>query len=138
MTVHQSAYDESQGKPNLEVLQYLQDNWGSAEIAAAVRVEKVSITASGSSGVAASTIPVGAEIIAIENHCKATVGGGTARVRIAGGGANISDAMAMAVNDAVTRATTIDQTYKVVTVTGIEVVTNSDDDRGDVYIYYKK
>jgi len=137
MTIHQSAFDASQGSPNIEVLQYLQDNWGKDEISAALRVAKVSITASGTAGVAA-VIPVGAEILDVHCICKATVGSGSAQVRVGGAGAVISDALTMATNDALTRASSIDTTYNVVGSDGIEVVTNSDNDRGDVFITYKK
>ena len=138
MSRHQSYTDESQGSPNLEALQYLQDNWTKTEVKASVQVEKVSITASGTAGVTASGIPVGAEIIDVVVHAKATSGSGTVTVRIGGAGASITDAITMAVLDAIDRAATIDQTYKVVTTDGIEVVTNGDTDLGDVYIFYKK
>lgn len=137
MTGPKSAFDASQGSPNLGAIQYLQDNWGKDEISSAVRVAKVSITASGTAGVSAS-IPVGAEIIDTHCICKATVGSGSARVRVGGGGNNITDAITMATNDALTRASSIDTTYSLVGSDGIEVVTNSDNDRGDVYIFYKK
>jgi hypothetical protein len=137
MTIHQSAYDESQGSPNLEAMQYIQENWGPDQISAAVQVAKVSVTASGTSGVAA-TIPVGAEIMDMVVHCNASVGGGTARLRVGGGGANISDAVVMATLDAITRCASIDQTYKVVGADGVEIVTNADTNLGDIYLYYKK
>jgi len=137
MTRHQSYTDDSQGSPNLEALQYLQENWGIDEISAAVRTAKVSITASGTAGVAAN-IPVGAEIIDAHAICKATVGGGTARVRVGGGGSNITDAIAFATNDALARASSIDTTYSIVGSDGIEVVTNADTNLGDVFIFYKK
>lgn len=137
MTQYQGITDESQGNPNLALLQYLQDNWGPDEIPTALRVSKVSITASGTSGVAA-TIPTGAEIVDMVVHSNATSGGGTARLRVGGGGANISDAVTMAVADAVNRCASIDQTYKVVGADGVEIVTNADADLGDVYLYYKK
>jgi hypothetical protein len=138
MSKWKSYDDASQGNPNLAALQWLQDNWGKTEIKASVQVEKVTITSSGTTGVAAPGIPVGAEIIDVVVQAGATSGSGTAKVRIAGGGSDISDAITMAVLDAVTRASTIDQTYKVVTSTGIEVVTNGIADAGDVYIFYKK
>lgn len=138
MANYKSSYDESQGSPNLAVLQYLQDNWTLNDIKSSLQVEKVSVTASGASGVAATTIPVGAEIVNVVVQATATSGSGTATVRIGGAGSDISDAITMAVEDAVTSASTIDQTYKIVGADGIEVVTNADADLGDVYIYYKK
>jgi len=138
MSNYTGAYDTGAGSPNLQVIQYLQDNWSMDQIQASVQVEKISVTASGTAGVEATGIPVGAEIIDVVVHANATVGGGTARVRIAGGGSNITDAVAMAVTDAVTRCASIDQTFKVVTSTGIEVVTNADTNLGDIYVYYKK
>lgn len=138
MANYKSSYDESQGSPNLAVLQYLQDNWTLNDIKSSLQVEKVSVTASGASGVAATTIPVGAEIVNVVVQATATSGSGSVTVRIGGAGSDISDAITMAVEDAVTSASTIDQTYKIVGADGIEVVTNADADLGDVYIYYKK
>ena len=133
-----SAYDESQGRPNLGVLQYIQDNWGADEISASLRVEKVSITASGTAGVTTTDIPVGAEIVDVVVHANATSGSGTARLSVGGGGANITDAIVMATADAITRAGSIDQTYKNVVTAGVTVTTHADADLGDVYIHYKK
>lgn len=139
MTQHQSYNDASQGDPNIEALQYLQQNWGADEINSAVRTAKVSITAaaSGSSGVDA-VIPVGAEIIDVKCICKATVGGGTAQIKVGGGGAAISDAITFATADAVTSVGTIDTTYSTVGADGITVWTNADTNLGDVFIIYKK
>lgn len=138
MSNYKSSNDAGAGSPNLAVLQELQNNWALSDIRASVQVEKISVTASGTSGVAATNIPVGAEIIDVVVQCNANVGSGTARVRIGSAGSNITDAIAMETLDAVARCSSIDQTYKVVSADGIEVVTNSDDDRGDVYVYYKK
>jgi len=138
MANYNGAYSDNAGSPNLQVLQYLQDNWGSTEIAAAVRVEKISVTASGTSGVAGENIPVGAEIIDVIIHPTATSGGGTAQLTVGSGGAAISDAITCAVLDTIGRASSIDQTYKIVGLDGIEIVTNSDSDLCDAYVYYKK
>ena len=128
------------GKPSLNHLQYLQDHWAKADIDNALLCETVNITSSlsGTSGVEAAGIPEGATIVDVVVHTTTTVGSGSAQVKVGGGGAAISDAIAMATADAVARASTIDQTYKIVGEDGIEVVTNSDSDEGDVYIYYKK
>lgn len=139
MTEHQSAFDASQGSPNLEVLQYLQDNWGMTEIGQAARVDKIILTATtGTAGVAAANIPVGAEIIDVSVHCNVTNGGGTVTLRVGDGGADITDSITMATADAKTRASTIDQTYNVVGADGVEAYTNADADQGDVYIHYIK
>jgi len=132
--------DTNAGKPSLEHLQYLQDNWSKEQISASLQVEVVTFdaTTTGTSGVEAENIPVGATIIDVVVHPTASVGSGSARVRVGGGGANITDAIAMATVDTIGRATTIDQTYNVVGSDGIEVISNSDSDRGVVYIYYKK
>lgn len=126
-----------QGKPSLDTLQYLQDNWGRSEISASLQVAKTSITASGTLGVAV-VIPMGAEIVDMVVHGGATIGGGTARLRVGGAGSNISDAVVMATLDAITRCASIDQTFKVVGADGVEIVTNADTNLGDVYVYYKK
>lgn len=137
MSHYQGITDESQGNPNLALLQYLQDNFGPDVIPNVIYVSKVSITASGTAGVAA-VIPTGAEIVDMVVHSNADSGSGTARLRVGGGGANISDAVIMATADAVTRCASIDQTYKVVGADGVEIVTHADADLGDVYLYYKK
>lgn len=138
MANYKGPYDEGSGSPNLAALQYLQQNWTSTEISAAVRVEKISVTASGTAGVAATVIPVGAEIIDVIIHPTATSGSGTAQLTVGSGGAAISDAITCAVVDTIGRASTIDQTYKVVGSDGVEIVTNSDNDLCDAYVYYKK
>jgi hypothetical protein len=137
MTNYKSATDDAKGSPNTEAIQYLQENWGKSEIDASVRVARTEITASGTSGVAIS-IPVGATILDIIATPTVTNGGGTAKVRIAGAGADISNAITFAVVDTLTHASTIDQTYAKVSATGIEVVTNGDGDLGFVDVYYKK
>jgi len=138
MSNYKSSNDPAKGSPNLEAEQYSQSNWDKDKIAAAVLVEKISVTASGTSGVLATSIPVGAEIMDVYNQATATSGGGTVQLTVGGGGAAITDAMAMATLDAITRASTIDQTYKIVGADSIEVVTNADADLGDVYVIYKK
>lgn len=135
-----SAFGSNAGAPNLGAMQRLQEELTPTVIDSLLRVEVVQITSalSGTGGVSAENIPQGAEIIDVVVHAKATVGSGTAQVKVGGGGAAISDAITMAVEDALARASTIDQTYKTVGADGVEVVTNSDSDEGDVYIYYKK
>jgi hypothetical protein len=135
-----SAFGSNAGIPNLSAAQRLQEEFTPTVIDSLLRVEVVNIAAaiSGTGGVSAENIPQGAEIIDVLVQAKATVGSGTAQVKVGGGGAAISDAITMAVEDAIARASTIDQTYKIVGADGIEVVTNSDSDQGDVYIYYKK
>jgi hypothetical protein len=138
MSNYQSVDDPSQGVPNLGFMQYLQENWGKEEIESALRIDKISVTASGSTGIASATIPVGAEIIDVIVHPTSTNGGGTAQLKVGDGGAAITDAIACAVLDTIGKASTIDQDYKVVGTDGIEVVTNSDSDTCDVYVQYKK
>lgn len=135
---YKSATDESQGSPNLAHIQYLQDNWQAAQIAASVQVEKISVTASGSSGVTSTNIPVGAEIIAVDAIANATSGSGTATLSVGGGGASITNAITMAAVNVRTAATTITRATKLVTAAGVTVTTNADADLGDVYVYYKK
>jgi hypothetical protein len=138
MSTYKSSDNAAKGSPNLEHMQYLQDNWGQDEIAASLRVNKTSITASGSSGVDVSGVPVGAKIIDVIVHPTATSGGGTVTLSVGGGGADISDAIACAAEDTIGRAGSIDQTYKTVTSDGLTLTTNADADKGDVYIYYMK
>jgi len=137
MTIHQSAFDEGSGSPNLGATQVNQENFPPSVVTNILKVAKTSITASGTAGVAV-TIPVGAEIVDMVVHANATVGGGTARLRIGSGGANISDAVAMAVAGAVARAASIVQASKYVGAAGVELVTAADTNLGDVYIFYKQ
>jgi|WetSurMetagenome_2_1015567.scaffolds.fasta_scaffold01018_3 hypothetical protein len=137
MTIHQSAYGESQGNPNLEVLQYLKDNWGAAEISAAIRVAKASVVPSG--GNITVDIPVGAEIIDAVVQCTASNGSGSITLKTdASSPVTISDAIACVTLDNVARMGTIDQTYKIVSADGVIAVPNGDDDSGDIYVTYKK
>ena len=135
MTAHQDAYDESQGKPNLEVLQYLQDNWGKDEINASVRVAKV-VVASGTAGITA-TIPQGAEIFEVLAICTGSNGSGSMTVKD-GDDNDITDAIACATDKAIDRAATIDDDYNIVGSSGVKVVANGAGDLGTVYITYKK
>lgn len=135
---YKSATDAAKGSPNLEALQYLQENWGASEISASLRVEVINITTDATGGQTTTNIPVGAEIVDIVVCSAATNAGGTVTASIGGGGAAISDAIAMAVIDVRAAAGTIDRTYKIVTAAGITVTTNGAADFGDVYVYYKK
>jgi hypothetical protein len=123
-------------KPSLSDLQYLQDNWGKDEIAAAHRICKVVVATGGNVEVAA-TIPIGAEIIGARTVCTRTNGGGTMQVRT-GSDVAITDAMTCAVDDAVTYATSIANAgnINIVSSDGVEVIANSIDDGGIVYIDY--
>jgi len=133
MTIHQSYDDAGQGSPNLEGMQYLQENWARTEINAALRVDKVSV-ASGSAGIDAS-VPVGAEIIDVVVVCTGSNGSGSMTVKDADDN-DITDAITCATDKAVTRAGTIDDAYRVVPTDGVKVVANADGDKGDVYIHY--
>jgi len=137
MTIKQSAFDAGSGSPNLGAAQFQQEQLAPSVISNILKVSKVSITISGTAGVAA-VIPVGAEIVDMVVHANATVGSGTARLRIGGGGANISDAVIMAVAGAVTRCASIVQASKFVGANGVEIVTNADTNLGDVYLVYKQ
>lgn len=139
MTIHSGAFDKAQGKPSLAALQYLADNWGADEISASLQVCKVSVTASGSSVGAVADIPMGAEIVDIVVNCTESVGSGSMTVKTnADTPVAISNAIAAVTIDTMARAGTIDNTYKIVGADGIIVIANSDSDRADVYIYYKK
>lgn len=138
MSNYKSSDDAGKGSPNLEHMQYLQDNWGQTEVSASVQVEKIEVTASGSAGVTSTNIPVGAEIIDVVVYANATSGSGTATLSVGGGGSAITDAITMAVLDTRATAGTIDRTFKYATSAGVTVTTNADADLGDVYVFYKK
>ena len=138
MPGYQSATDASKGSPNLEAIQMFQDQLPLATLKNIIFVETVSITASGTTAVKAVNIPQGATIVDVVVHCTYSNASGTITVRKADAGASITDAIACETLDALDRAATIDQTYKVVGADGIECVANGADDKGDVYIYYKK
>ena len=138
MANYNSSTSDEKGSPNLEALQYLQDNWGEDEINASLQVEKVAIIASATGGQTTLNIPVGAEIVDIVAWSSVTSGSGTVTASVGDGGAAISDAIAFETEDTKDSAATIDRTYKYVTATGITLTTNGNGDLGDVYIYYKK
>jgi len=77
------------------------------------------------------------EILFVIAVCKATVGGGTARVYTSAGIA-ISNAVAMANEDVIAIATTVDQTYSTITKGDqIYVRTNGATDRGVICIVFR-
>jgi hypothetical protein len=127
------------GSPNLEAMQYNQEQITEQLINGQVSyVAKLSVTASATGGTTFTSVPVGAEIVDVTVHCTATNGSGSAKLTVGAGGADITDAITMATLDAVTRVGTINQTYKYVTADGVDVVTNGNDDRGELFVYYKK
>jgi hypothetical protein len=128
--------DGTNEKPSLEILQYIQENWGKTEIAAAARVSKVTVATGGDVGIA-SDIPVGAEIIDVHTVCIRTNASGTMQVKDGSGNA-VTDAMTCDTDKAVTRAATIDDDYTTVGSDGIKVFSNAWNDGGIVYIHYLK
>jgi hypothetical protein len=137
MTIHQGSYDESQGSPNLEVLQYLKENWGPSQISGSLQVAKASVVPSG--GNITVDIPVGSEIVDIVVQCTASNSSGSITLKTgADTPVSISNAIACVTVDTMARAGTIDQTYKIVSEDGLLAVPNADDDSGDIYVYYKK
>lgn len=137
MSKHQSSTDASQGSPNLEILQYLQENWGPTEVPTAMRVAKASVVPSG--GNIEVDIPIGATIFDATVICTASNGSGSITIKTnADSPVTITDAIACVTADVVARAGTIDSTYNIVTADGIIAVPNGTDDSGDVFISYKK
>ena len=128
--------DTNSGKPSLEQLQYLQDEWSSLKGSA--RVAKVTVATGGDVGIEAD-IPVGAEIIGATTVCFRTNGSGTMQVMT---GAvvpvAITDAMVCATDKAVIYAAEIDDASSVnfVGSDGIKVFSNAWNDGGIVYIHY--
>jgi hypothetical protein len=138
MTAHQSAFDESQGIPNLDAASFLQDNWTQENISASLRVAKTSIASTAVSGIAVD-IPAGAKIIDAHVVCTSTNGSGTMQVKTgAASPAAITDAMDCNTEGAIDRAATIDDAYYVVGADGVKIFSNGALDRGDVYIEYIK
>lgn len=136
MSNYKSAYDASQGQPNLDVLLYLQEQFPADVIASLPRVCKT--TVSGSAGVEAD-IPVGAEIIGATVICKKTNGSGTMTVKTgADSPVDITDAIACETDKAVDYAASIDDAYSVVGADGVKIFGNGAADYGDVYITYLK
>ena len=135
---HQSAYDESQGEPNLEVLQYLLDNWKPSDISASLRKVTTVIDSDASAGIAVD-IPAGAEIVDVVVLCQASVGSGTMQVKTgADSPAVITDAIDCETNHAIDRAASIDDAYNVVGADGIKIFSHASANRGTVTIFYKK
>lgn len=134
MSKHQGAYDTSQGNPNLEVLQYLQDNWDADAISSAKRVVKTSVI----SGVAGITVDIATGATIIDAHVICTASNGSGSMTVKNGANAITNAMACTTQDALARAATIDSTYQIVGTSAITVVANGNADAGDVYITYTK
>ena len=136
MANYNGSTSDEKGSPNIEALQYVQENWGQTEINASVRVARTTVTASGTAGIAVD-IPQGATILDVVVLSTDTIGSGTVQVKVTDGSA-ISDAITMETANAITRLGTIDPDYAKVGADGIELVTNGDSDEGYVDIYYKK
>jgi hypothetical protein len=140
----ESAFDASKGSPNLQAMQYLQENLTpevisdvKATVAATPKPVNVSITpitADGTAGVE-TDIPVGATIIDAFVVATATSSGGT--VTLKNGSDTIATAMAMAADGAVARmAAGVDDTKLVVGEDGVSVFAGQAADRGIVHILY--
>lgn len=137
--------DTSKGSPNLEALQFLQDNISPAdiekmkEIAESVikpiNVSKTVIAADGTGGVAVTDIPEGALIVDVMVISTATSASGT--VALTNGTDAVATAITMAVAGAVARlAAGVDSTKLVVSEDGLTLTTNGATDFGIVYIFY--
>lgn len=136
MTAPKSAYDSSQGSPNLGVIQYLQDNWTPDDINSTLHIVKTNINADATGGIAVD-IPVSAEIIDAWVVCTSANASGTMKVQTAGTVAHdVTDAMICAVNKVVVKAGTIDDDYNIVSEDGIQIVSHAAADRGFVFIAY--
>lgn len=136
---YDSAGASSKGSPNLEALALVQDQLidiiNNNQL---LYVEKLIVDATATGGTNFTSIPVGAEIVEVLVQCTATNGSGTLKLTVGDGGSDITDTIACATLDAIDRAASVDQTYKYVTSDGIDVVANGNDDRGEVYVSFKK
>jgi hypothetical protein len=138
MSKHQSYNDASQGSPNLEALEFLQNNFPPDVISGLLRTAKVSITTGGNAGVAVD-IPVGAEIMDVVVQCTRSNGSGSMQLKTnALSPVAISNAIAAVTEDVVARAGTLDMTYKYVGADGVAVFANAAADAADVFVVYKK
>jgi hypothetical protein len=138
MTQANTAFNKASGEPSLSALEYLQKNFGPDEIAATLRVCKVSVLTGGDAGISAD-IPMGAEIVDVLVQCTKSNGSGSMTVKTAAlSPVAISNAIAATTLDTIARAGTIDMTYKFVGADGIAVFANAASDAADVFIYYKK
>lgn len=135
MTRHQSYSDPSQGSPNLDAMQHLQDHYDVDSLQASLCVARTVV--SGTSGGVGVTIPEGARIVDAWCICTYTNASGAMQVKDGDGNA-ITDDMTCTTADALTRASTIDTTYAIVNDSGIEVESNAPADAADVYIAYLK
>ena len=135
MAGYDSASSANKGSANLGatalVIDQIADRINSGQMS---YVEKLSVTASATGGIAFTSIPVGAEIVDITVQCTSTNGSGT--LKLTDGTNDISDTIACATLDAIDRAVSIDQTYKYVGADGVTVVANGNDDRGDMYVFF--
>jgi hypothetical protein len=140
----QGSNDVSQGRPALDYLAYLQDNWTPDDIAdAKATVKKVklfAVTADASAGLEITGVPVGAVIIGV--HVIATAGNtlGTLKLRDNAASPNdITDAMVCATDKAVVYASSIDDAFYTVDADGLSVIAGGTDataTRGIVVIEY--
>lgn len=80
-------------------------------------------------------VPRGALVVDMWNVCTAANAGGTVKLNIIGG-ADVVDAMAMAVDNALTRGAVLNHANRVVPAAGVEVTTAAAGDRGLVYVAY--
>lgn len=139
MTAPKSAYDPSQGRPNLDVLQYLQGNWKPEDIDVAKNktvkcfVKNIP-TASHAAGtpvkITNDDIPAGAEIVKIEQ-----LGGASGDSFTITDGTNTVSVVAGSAANTFTLGTLV-KAYKIM---GDELVVTAADtsDTCDLYIYYK-
>lgn len=127
--------DTNAGKPSLETVQFLQDNWTEDEISSVLRIAKVQVVTGGNAGVAA-VIPVGATIIGAHVICTRASSGGTMTIKTgASSPVAISDAIACETDKAIDYAATA---TSVVGADGVKVFANAAADAGDVFIWYLK
>lgn len=91
-------------------------------------------TGSDTAPVVSTNFPVGATILDIIVHTIDTSASGT--VTVSDGTNDITDAIAMDTANAVTRASSIDQTYNVVTSDGLTFTAAGATDAGIVYVIY--
>jgi hypothetical protein len=138
MANYKSATASSQGSPNLEALQFIQEQLPAGVLSELTFTCKVSVTTGGDAGITAD-IPVGAEIIGASVVCTRASSSGTMTVKTgASSPVAITDAMACETDKAVDYAATIDDATHVVGVNGVKVFANAAADAGIVYIQYRK
>ena len=130
MTKPLGAFDEAQGSPNLEALQFLGKNMKADQVVNIAAMLPLTIDVAGNGGLT-FPVPFDCEVVDIVVHASGTSGSGT--VTLSNDGHAVSNAIIMAADKVVTRAASIDPAYSEFSEgDDFTLTTNGSGDRGTV------